>query len=264
MSLQIGLNTCTNSEYHADKEYLSSSNYKTLLKDPELFYKEKILGLRESKSSPSMEEGSLTHSLILEPQLVKDEYAFYQGLRKVGPEFNAFAAANSHKTVMSRPQQIRCELYRDTYLQNSTAVKLISGGYPELTICQMLNDIPTKVRCDYINIEAGYIADVKTSAYPIDVENFRTTVDRWGYGLSASLYTRVAELYYGKPFSFYFIAIYKGKPTECRVFKASEATMRRGLQDIAKAAEIYKTCKATGIWKLDQQPAYISEEVLEV
>ncbi len=39
MKLKPGINHCTNNEYHAEKDHLSSSNVKDLLKDTEKFYK---------------------------------------------------------------------------------------------------------------------------------------------------------------------------------------------------------------------------------
>ncbi len=262
--LELGINHVTNTEYHADQKYLSSSNYKTLLKDPETFYKEKILGQKEARvESNSFTEGSLTHSLILEPDQVQHEYAFFEGMRKAGADYERFLAANTDRTVISRPQRIRSENNKAAFLKNPQAVELLSGGFPEQTICVDLNGIPTKIRCDYINVEKGYIADVKTTSYPADVDTFRMTISQWSYDLSAALYAHVAEQYYGKKFDFYFVVIQKSDLV-CEVYKASQATIDRGMLQIAKAATIYKQCLQTGIWKLDQPAPHVSGEILEV
>lgn len=262
--LQLGLNDCSNADYHADNKFLSSSNLKLLLKDPQQFYKEKILGEREvKKASASFEEGSLTHSLILEPHLVQEEYALYPGLRKQGADFEAFAASAGSKTIISRTQKIRCDAYRDAFKKNPIAVNLIKGGVSEQTICAEFNGVPIKVRCDYINVEAGYIADVKTSAFPVDVDSAKLTVQKWDYGLSAALYTAIASLHYGKPFDFYFIFIGKSEVV-CEVYKASAATLDKGMFDIIKSLKIYKQCLKTGEWKLTPLKHVPTGEILEL
>lgn len=262
--LQLGLNDCTNAEYHADQKFLSSSNLKLLLKDPEQFYKEKILGDRtEQKKSASFDEGSLTHSLILEPHMVEAEYAFYPGLRKQGADFEAFAASAGSKTIISRTQQIRCESYRNAFSKNSIAVELLKNGASEQTICASLSDIPIKVRCDYINVEKGFIADIKTSAFPVDVDSAKLTVQKWSYGLSAALYTAIAAQHYGKPFDFYFVFIGKTEIV-CEVYKASELTLNNGLIDVMKALKIYKQCLKSGKWALTDIKHVSNQEILEV
>jgi hypothetical protein len=262
--LKLGINKCSNSEYHADNHFLSSSNYKLLLKDPKQFHKEKILGLREPQEErAAFTEGSLTHSVILEPDLVKHEYAFYEGLRKAGEDYERFAAANKGRQIISKPQRIRVESYKEAYRKNQTAQKLLQGGEPEQTICTELFGIPTKVRFDYINMDEGYIADIKTSSYPADADTFRLTCSQFGYQLSAALYTAVASKFYNKEFVFYFVVISK-KDLVCEVYKASESFMSKGLDDVVKAGKIYKQCKETGLWELQKINKRITEEIQEV
>jgi hypothetical protein len=187
----------------------------------------------------------------------------FKGLRKQGDEYQAFVAANPGKTVISRPQQIRAEAYKDAYTKCPTAVKLLKGGFAEQTICVKLSDVPIKIRCDYINPEAGYIADVKTSAMPVDIETVRLTCSRWGYDLSAALYAKAAEQHYGKPFSFYFIFIAK-TDLVCAVYKASDDMINRGTEQIGRAISLYKQCMRSGEWRLQAPKVVEDEEILEV
>lgn len=258
--LKLGVNKISNADYHADNTYLSSSNLKLLIKDREKFYKEKILGEREpQKENPAFDEGSLTHAMILEPEVINDEFAFFDGFRKIGKDYEIFKAdeANLGKIIISKPQRMRCEKYFRSYTKNPVAGDLVEGGEPEHTVCVMLNDVPIKIRTDYINIDKGYIADVKTSGYPVDVDTFKHTIDTYDYQLSAALYCMAAEAFYGKPFDFYFIAIGK-KDNSCEVYKTSDKTMNLGKHMVLKALKIYKECVKTGVWK---NPG---SEVLEV
>lgn len=263
--LKPGINHCSNTEYHADNQFLSSSNLKTLLKDPEQFYREKILGIKpERKESDSFTEGSLTHSMILEPHLVNQEYAFYPGLRKAGAEFEAFkASVPQGMPIIARPMLIRVEAFKNAYLQSKVAQQLLKGGVAEQTLCVELSGVPIKVRCDYINPEAGMIIDVKTSRLPVDVDTFKETIRTWEYDLSAALYCAAAEEFYGKPFSFYFICISK-TDLVCEVYKASKETLEKGRLKVASALGVYKKCLKTGIWNLTKVKNEPKEEILEI
>lgn len=246
--LKEGINKCTNSEYHGDKSYLSSSSLKTLLKSPAQFYEEQVLGNKKPLEGAFLDEGTLTHSLILEPETVEAEFAFFEGMRKQGKEWEEFKAENGNKMIMSKPQKVRCEAYVEAYRQRKEAVALIKNGEAEHTICAELLGMPIKTRSDYINVEQGYIVDVKTTSFPSDKESFQLTIKEYQYDLSAALYLAVAEKYYEKSFDFYFVVLGK-KDLKCEVFKLSKRSRHEGMAKIAKAARIYKQCLTSGKWE---------------
>lgn len=254
MKLSLGLNQVSNEAYHADKEFLSSSDLKLILDDPAKFYDEKVLGNRgPQEESPALAEGSLTHSLILEPHLVANEYAIFPGLRKAGPDWEDFKLKYADKTIVSAPQKQRCLKNLESFRRSKPAVELITGGYAEQSICALIQDIKIKTRCDYINLEKNYIVDVKTSSFPVaPKESFLFTIDRYKYDLSAALYCQVAENYYGRPFTFYFVAIAKPKSLlelgECVVYRVSKETREKGNHMVSQALHTYKKCWDTGLW----------------
>ncbi len=269
MKLELGINEISNENYHGDKSYLSSSSMKSLLKDREKFHREHVLGEpREQMFSNAFDEGSLTHALILEPEVIEKEFAFFEGFHKRGNAFKEFALQNEGKTLISGAQKFRCEKFKEVFDTNDAAVSLISGGLPEHTVCQILNEVPVKIRTDYINPEKGYIADVKTTGFAADVESFKMTINQYKYNLSAALYSMVAEQFYGKEFDFYFIVISK-KDFVCEVYKASEETLLRGRAEVLEALSIYKECIASDVWenpKLDllNLPQQLDYEIQEV
>lgn len=247
--LKAGINKCTNSEYHGDKTWLSSSQLKLILKSRAKFHDEVILGNRISSTSTAFDEGSYVHSLILEPEMIKEEYAFFEGWRKQGKDWTAFKAeyGDSGRILLSKPQAKRCESYHNAFTKREEAVKLISNGKPEESICAEINGMKLKMRSDWINVEDGYIADVKTSAFPVDSESFKMTMDKYDYQLSGALYSMIAEEYYGKPFDFYYVAISKSDIV-CEVFKTSDDTMTEGRHKVLKAIKTYKECIESGDW----------------
>lgn len=268
-----GIVDCSNEEYHSEKKHLSSSNLKILLKDPQQFYDEKIMGNVKKHSTATLNafaEGTLAHSLILEPHMVEKEFRFYQGFRKQGKDWEAFKKehADSGCVLMSKSQKVKVENWVKSYNNLPAAVNLVDGGHAEHTIFGKLMGVPVKVRADYINIDSGYIADVKTTSNPTDVDSFTYTVNSFEYDLSAALYSMMFEQYYKKPFEFYFIVLGK-RDTSCEVFKLSEDTRKIGESKVIKALKMYKECMESGIWKLPEygKSAKLEEtdyEILEV
>jgi hypothetical protein len=258
-----GLNDCDNSDYHADRKYLSSSVLKSVYKSLDNYYNEYILGLKKEISTSTQSAfdlGSLVHSYILEPDKTLNDFAFFSGFRKAGKEYEDFLEATAKgKTVVSSSQKQQAEAMIESFKKNDAAKNLISNGFAEQTICGTLKGVPIKVRFDWINVEAGYIADVKTSAYPSDKESFKLTVDGLMYNLSAALYCAMAEQYYGKKFDFYFIVLSK-KDRTCDVFKTSEETMQTGMDVVNKALVKYKKAKETNVWTELVDPARILED----
>lgn len=265
--LKPGINICTNDEYHGDKNYLSSTNLKHLLKDPAEF-KRICIDLEKDEVPKSRQnaydEGSYAHSLILEPEMVEKEYAFFTGFRKHGNDWEAFKNANKGKIILSKPQKHRVESWVESYKGRKIAVDLVKGGEAELSLTGQLNDVNIKVRADYINVDKGYIADVKTTAYSTDVDSFKYVVSQLSYGLSGALYTKMFSQHYGKPFDFYFIVLGK-KDGMCEVFKLSEESLQEGYIQINNALKVYKECKKSGIWKSGKDSkAFISDDDYEV
>lgn len=264
MKLQLGQNTCSNQEYHADLSWFSSSKLKLILEDPAAFHAQVILGqAKESAAAPNLDEGSLFHSYILEPHLVDQEYAFFPGLRKAGPEFEEFKAQNPGKPIISAAQHGRVLHWVRGYRRNAIATELMKTGQPELSLCLLLDNVPVKIRADFIDPDRGIIVDLKTTAFPVDPDSFRMTCKQWNYFLSGALYTMVASKHFDKPFSFYFSATCK-KDGETQVYKMGERSMLQGQTEVLKALQLYKQCVKTGLWIKGTEERKNQEEILEI
>ena len=257
-----GLNDVTNAEYHADRKYLSSSVLKTVLESLAKYKNDYILGLKPEHSQSTQNNfdvGTLMHSMILEPHTVETEFNYYKGMRKAGAEFDAFIA-NCHNPKLpciSINQRKVAQDCMEAYQRHTVAQSLISNGYAEQTICGTLHGVPIKARFDWINVEDGYIADVKTTGYSSDLESFKSTCDSFKYPLSGALYTAMAEAHYGKPFKFYYIVLSKKEKT-CDVYLTSTRTMNAGKAKVAEACAKYLRAKETNVWTDDVLSSTIS------
>ena len=251
IELVDGINECENSDYHADRKYLSSSVLKTVHKSLDQYYHEYILGQKKEISKETQaifDYGTLCHSYILEPEKVESDFSFFEGFRKAGSEFEEFKArVGTKKPIISASQNIQALDLIKAYQAHPVASSFIKGGFAEHTICGELHGIPIKIRTDYLNADEGYIVDVKTTAYPAEKESFKLTVEGLMYHLSAALYCAMAEKYYGKPFKFYFLVLSK-KTKECEVYRLSEAKRQEGDQIVAAACAKYWKAKVSGNW----------------
>jgi hypothetical protein len=235
---------------------------KLILKSAEEFEKVWVHNVRENGDKEVFQEGSLVHSLILEPHLVATEYAFFPGLRRAGKEFERFKQNHPGKRLMTDVQRVRSENYTQAFKQNEEAVKLISAGASEFTLEGEIAGVLCKARFDYINNEQSYLVDIKTSGYPTGKEIFKDTIASFRYDLSAALYLMLAEKAYGKRFDWYFIVI--SKPDKhCSVYKLSEATRRAGEAFVYQALEKYKRCKESNNWLDNNAPKWDTQSEVE-
>jgi len=255
----------TNTEYHASRSHLSSSMLKLILQSPEAFYEKWFGPTAPEETKDVFSEGSFVHTLLLEPHKVLTDYAVFTGLRKQGKAWEEFRAANPGKTLLSAPQVARCEELAKAATASTAAMELLSGGFAEHTMVGELLGVPVKARADYINIDKGYIVDVKTTSMPSDKEFFSVTVRDYGYQLSASLYCQIAEATYGKPFGFYWATVSKADKG-CRVYKMSLSTAQEGAIMVSAALAQYKRRMVSGDWRDDaaQAPVLPNFEVEEV
>lgn len=241
--------TSTNAEYHANRSHLSSSNLKMILKDIAQFKREWLDGIKEPEKDQSyFVEGTLTHSLILEPETVP-KYAIYPGLRKAGNAWEEFKLQHAHRPIVSITQMQRAEKLYQAYAAMDVATSLIRNGLAEHSMLGNIMGVDLKSRADYI-VPGKYIVDVKTTSLPSGSEFFAETINQYEYGLSAALYTELANQTYNAKHDFYWLVLSKDDG-QCHVYKAV-ASLNTGLLLVHRAIAKYKQCLVSGLWTEEQ------------
>ena len=252
-----------NAEYHGDRTFTSSSALKLILKNPREYYRKYVLNEQDDMNIAALSIGSYAHTRILEPHLVEEEYAIWDGHRR-GNEYKEFEEANKDKNILTMSQKrLVDQMIREfekahVVLGNHGNEKevLISSffqdGFAEETLCGTLNDFPIKTRFDYRKefADFGSINDLKTTNIALGsatLEEIEEVCKYWCYELSAALYVDLAEKYTGKPHDFYFCFLSK-KDYQTRIFKASEAMLERGRDMYKLAIEKLKEANETGIY----------------
>jgi len=251
---------CSNENYHADREYKSSSALKMIMKDPQAYHKTYVLNQPQNFSADALSIGSYAHTRVLEPHLIEVEYAIFTGSRRSGDVWKAFKEENSDKTIITASQKGMVDQMMNSY--GDAVVKLgekdvlissfFSGGEAEETLCGEIDGYKVKTRFDYRKVTDGYasINDLKTTAAPMGSATLADVEDicrHWGYDVSAALYCDLATQVTGLKHDFYFIFVSK-KDYGTRIFKASEAMLERGRKTYREAIRRLKIAEETGVY----------------
>ncbi len=229
-----------NQAYHMqlppEEHFYSSSQLKTMLEDPETFYKTYISNeLEGMKHITAFDIGTYYHTAILEPHLLAKECAIYTGKVRRGKEWEAFKAKHPNKAILTEKDHALAENLIQATNDSPVAMDLLEGGRAELSLgvefivkedkiyfiadnkstyvmdkrrgwvlhsnCPIKGGrkIRLKVRADKINEERGNLIDLKsTTGNAKDIFKTRGKISNYTYDLSASKYLDVFNAYYLK------------------------------------------------------------------
>jgi len=263
VKLKLGINEyISNEDYHANREYISSSGLKKILVDPRGFYKEYVLNEGEQKTSSAFDFGSYLHCAILEPHLLDEEFAVYDGAMKRGKKFEQFAEENEGKTIITTSQEQQAKRLINNFYNTRVIIgpqghdkevdvsSFFTKGFAEQTVTTEIKGIKVKVRADYRKEfdDFGSINDLKTTGENIDtIKSAERVCSIYDYDLSAALYVDVFTMVTGKPHDWYFTFLSK-KNGEVRVYKASDQMLEAGRKKYMEAIDLLVKAKETGIY----------------
>jgi exodeoxyribonuclease VIII len=240
----------TNDEYHADRHYFSSSQIKQALISPAHFKAFVLDKKSKTKSSTSMEFGSLVHTIVLEPHTFDDQYIVYSGdTNKDGslPKAAHTTLTNKHPLhtpVSKQHYELAC-LARQNFEKHPEAAKLLFDKQCEYEVsyfnqCQETG-LRLRVRPDCINVSGAYIIDLKTSSAG-DKNGFKKdAIYNYHYDLSAFMYLMTVYQLTGVECSFYFAVAFKDELMPAYMFKASKEFIESGKAKFFKACDNIRT-----------------------
>lgn len=252
----------SNDLYHSDREYISSSGLKLLLEDAREFERIYVKNEpRESRNTASLDFGSYVHGLILEPHLIEQEFAVYDGTQRRGAKYEQFCEENEGKTIITKSQAVQAQKAVEIFNNSKVWTKDSNGndkeayissfftkGKAEETLAGELDGVKVKVRFDYRKEfdSFGSINDIKTTSYDINTKRDIEKISAlWGYELSAALYCDMVQKYTGKKHDFYFCYI-NTKKSMVRLVKASEQMLEAGRLKYKQALKMLKGARETG------------------
>lgn len=202
---------------------LSSSSCKKLLKSPKSFLKE------DSGNSAALVAGRIFHTMLLEPEKIKDLNIVNVASRNT-KAFKEALTKHDYQTVYTQR-----ELDNANYLVNQIRKvdevnRLLDGCLFEQPEAMMFEGLPFRGKADVLGFDT--VIDVKTTSSPI--ADFKWSADKYGYDLQAYLYLQM----FGKE-DFKFIVIDKNT-ADIGVFECSDAFLERGKKKLYEAIDSYK------------------------
>jgi len=239
--LKKGVISCSNSEYHADRTYISSSGLKKILYDPQAYYRAYVLN-EPQKHRTAFDVGTYVHTAILEPHLLEEECVVYDGVRR-GARWEEFKELHKGKAIVNTTEKANIDLWIEAYNKDEIATNLVKDGQAELTVCTELEGCDVKVRCDYYH--DNYILDVKTTSAYLSEGNITDVCFAFDYDLSAALYLDAFNKEMGtniERFIFLFIGKSDGK---IKVMEASKEFLDNGRKKYSRAIEKLKLARET-------------------
>ena len=192
--------------------------------------------------------GRACHTAVLEPDRFPLEYVVFEGARRAGKAWDAFAEANSTRTILKTDEYENVLAIRDAVHRHPTAMKYLVGGVAEHTVTwtETINgvEVKCKARPDY---RAAAIADLKTTK-DAGPGAFGRTAARFGYHCQLSWYRRGVRAVTGRESDVYLIAAENEGPHDVVVHRVTDDALWAADEDINELLVLLASCKRANHW----------------
>lgn len=237
-------------DYHADRESLSVSGAKTMLKAPALFKYEQENPVHKDV----FDFGSAAHALVLGAGMESIYVSPLEEFRTKDARAEKAAAQAEGLSIITPADWLKVCDMADVLSSHKLAMALLSDGKPEVSA--YAPDEPTGImrRCrfDWLRDDLG--VDYKSCATS-DPVGFAKACASFGYHQQAPWYLDVADTL-GKPLrGFVFIAQMKTPPYLVGVYELEPDALAVGRGLNRRALERFRDCRETGIW-----PGFVRED----
>lgn len=251
-----------NKAYHAGPG-ISSSALKLALVSPLHYHDYYHLGGREEAEAEQADraaafsEGSLFHSLVLEPNTVEGRYLIHDDLPdgrtkegKAAREALRAEVAATKKEPISKEAFTRISEMAGRARSFPMVDALLRGGVAERSIFWIDEEtgLLCKARPDYLLLDKGIITDLKSAADAADDQCSRHLFD-FDYFVSAAWYLHGASKVYNRPFGdFVLLFQEKRRPFAPNIFQVDQEAINAGHLLCRKAIRTIHACIQSGKW----------------
>lgn len=263
-----------NPEYHGAANTFSSSQLKTMIEDPEVFYKKYITKEIERESLPAFDVGTYFHTAVLEPEKLSEECAVFQGGIRRGKEWDEFKAKSGSRAIITKSEKETADKLVDAIKGSPICMKFLDSSKPEVSafiqVIVMGDDVYTvkddtafvlvsvgwvpcldieiealeefgtkitlKTRADALGIGTGVISDLKsTTGNCKNTYEMQGKVNSYQYDLSAALYLDVFSMASNEDYHT-FVWLFASKDMgNARAYRASDKNLMVGRAKWKKA-----------------------------
>lgn len=215
--VEMGLDKC-----------LSYSSAKWLLESPKWFLHKKN---NPDPETQALRDGRLVHAAILEPQKY-ELFNFVDTSTKNTKKWRLAVDQYGKANTFTMKEKYMNDRVVNNFLQNATMTSFLEGSETEVPGLITIDGIPFRGKADILNLERGFVADVKTTSQ--DLRSFSDVAEMYDYDMQAYLYSRMFDVD-----DFYFLVVNK-ITTDVGKFNASGEMIQRGRAKVEYAIELYK------------------------
>jgi hypothetical protein len=239
----------SNEDYHADRDWLSTSAVKDFIKSAPLFQRKHLLRTEPSLSSDSLARGTLVHRVLelgweQAADLIKvipADYLTASGAMSTSKAAKEWLAAQGDALLVT-PQdgEFLTEMQAQCDLNKAVAKLLADIKHKEVSIRWSRAD-GTKLKCrpDAIT-NRGRVVDYKTTKFENPARDFHRACVEYQYGLQSALYQEGAAAagFSGEPLIFVLISTVSpytviAKTLPKRFIEVGKARLDRAIADIS-------------------------------
>lgn len=243
-------------DYHADRESLSVTGAKTLLRAPALF--------RWRQDNPVHKDvfdfGTAAHRLVLGvgAPLAVGAYADY---RSREARLWRDKVREDGETPILAVDHAKVQAMADKLSEHRLAMRLLSDGKPEVSAYAPDEETGVMRRGRFDWLGPSVLSDYKTAATvdPRDLAGRYGAVKKWGYANQAAWYLDLARDLGHPALAFAFIFQMKEPPYLVTVAYVREDDLWEARQQNRRALEIFRDCTASGKW-----PGYLADDTAAV
>ncbi len=239
----------TNSEYHASPA-ISKSGLDLIRKAPALY---RWRQANPTEQTPAMRLGTLTHTVVLEPQLFRESATVHpEGIdRRTSAGKLAWAEfevqAEGKEIVTTEEMSKLCQIQQAVHNHPAAAKALAGSPIIEQSIFWDADGIACRCRPDAAT-EKGVIVDLKTTR-DASPEGFAKSIAQYRYHVQAAFYSDGYKAAFGEaPRGFVFIAVETEPPYLVAVYVASETMTSRGRIEYQTDLDTFRRCQDADTW----------------
>ena len=180
------------------------------------------------KESQGLRDGTLLHTLILEPEKW-DQFIFVDVASKNSKAYKEAKA--EHGVVYTRKEKEDAERVADALLKNEGALQLLTNCDYEVPTIGEVFGYPFRAKADVLG--AGRITDIKSTA---DIKAFPYSAKKYGYDVQCFLYCSLFGIDYQ---NFKFLVIDKGS-LDVGLWEVSEEFYNEGMEKVKYGISVYQ------------------------
>ena len=216
----------TNKEYN-EAEGIRITDIRRILENPYCYAQ----GV-QSESTKAFDLGSLTHALLLEPEIVSKDFETYEGGLGVTKRI---AEIESRGKIAIAEKDFERASKAVEALKNSEAYNLFAGCENEISCFNEFLGFTLKCKIDALGND--YILDFKTTSLRngASPDNFIKHCANFGYYIQAAHYMLITGIK-----KFLFVVLELEPPYMVGLYCLDNPSLDFGLDEVKRALEIYK------------------------